>query len=955
MSGSGGLAASGEAASAGAVAPSHDLRGVLRITDFRRLWIAMSVSSLGDWLGLLAITAMASALARDSGRSAEAFAISGVFMLRLAPAVIFGPIAGVVADRLNRRLTMVIGDVLRFLLFLSIPLVGELWWLFTATFLIEIVSLFWIPAKEATLPNLVPRERLEAANQLNLIAAYGTAPIAAGVFTMLSLVSGVLAAGITFFEANPVALALYLNAGTFLFAAAMVYRLDIPVREQPPGAHSSVLGTLVEGWQFVGGTPLVRGLVVGMLGAFAAGGAVVGLAKILVRDLEAGDPGYGVLFGTVFVGLALGMFLGPRLLAGLSRRRLFGMTIVGAGILLSLIALIPDMVIVTLLTLFLGAMAGIAWVIGYTLIGLEVEDEVRGRTFAFVQSMARVMLVLVLAVAPLAAAAIGEHSRQITRGIELTYSGAAITIFLGGILAVVVGVVSFRQMDDRTGVPLWRDLVAAVRSEPYTVPRPAESGFFVALEGGDGAGKSTQAELLAEWLRKKGHEVVVTHEPGGTRIGGFLRDVLLDVANAGLSSRTEALLYAADRAEHVDSVIRPALERGAIVVTDRYVDSSLAYQGAGRELSATEVARLSRWATEGLSPDLTVVLDIDPEAAQRRSEDPADRLESESRAFHERVRQGFLDLAARDARRYFVVDATLPPEEIAARVQERLHFVLPLSAKEEAAREEAEQRAEEQRRVEEAERARLEEERRAAEERLAEERRALVERCRIEAEERERVRLAEEAKRREAEEAARRRAEAEEARRLEAEAAARRRAEAEEARRLEQELAARRRAEAEEARRRAEEARRKAEQVAGEVRERARLEAEARRRAEQATQEIAAHGRHAKPLPEGAPTRELPAVGDDTAVLPNPETLWGGQAAETRADDVPKPSDGRPAQPEPPAPQAVPEPSPTKAPTPFDERADDTVELSLADELLGPWRPADDDDEPVRGFRRRGN
>jgi dTMP kinase len=905
----GGPVANAPAASAAAVAQSHDLRGVLRITEFRRLWFAMSVSSLGDWLGLLALTAMASALARDAGRSAEAFAISGVFMLRLAPAVIFGPIAGVVADRLNRRLTMVVGDVLRCLLFLSIPLVGQLWWLFAATFLIEIVSLFWIPAKEATVPNLVPRKRLEAANQLNLIAAYGSAPIAAGVFTLLSLVSGILAAGITFFDTNPAALALYLNAGTFLFAAAMVYRLKIPAREPVHGAHSSVLRTVVEGWKFVGSTPLVRGLVVGMLGAFAAGGTVVGLAKILVGDLQGGNPGYGVLFGTVFVGLALGMFLGPRLLAGLSRRRLFGVAIVGAGIVLSLIALIPDLVIVTLLTLVLGAMAGIAWVVGYTLIGLEVEDEVRGRTFAFIQTMARVVLVLVLAAAPLVAAAIGDHSRQITRGIELSYSGAAITILLGGLLAVVVGVVSFRQMDDRAGVPIVRDFVAAVRSEPFTAARPVESGFFVAFEGGDGAGKSTQAELVAEWLREKGHEVVVTHEPGGTRIGGFLREVLLDVANAGLSSRTEALLYAADRAEHVDSVIRPALERGAIVVTDRYIDSSLAYQGAGRELSPNEVARLSRWATEGLTPDLTVVLDIEPEQALRRFDDPADRLEAESMAFHERVRQGFLSLAARESRRYFVVDATLAAEEIATRIQERLRGVLPLSAKEHGAKEEAERRAEEQRRIEEAERRRAEAERRAEEERVAAERRALVERCRVEAEQRERARQAEEAERRDAEEAARRRAEAEQARRLEEEAAARRRAEEEEARR------------------RAEDERRKVEEAAAQARERAKLEADARRRAEDATQEIAQLGRHARSA-EGPATLEMPALSDDTVVQPSREPLRSQQAAAS------EPGSGSPAEPA------------------ADEASDETKQLSLADELLGPWTG---DDEPAQGFgRRRG-
>jgi len=874
----GGRVASGPVTPAGAVSPSHDLRAVVQIKAFRRLWGALTLSSFGDWLGLLATTAMAASLTSDS-YAAQNFAVAGVFMLRLLPAVLLGPFAGVVADRLDRRWTMVIGDVLRFALFASIPIVQTLWWLFVASFLIEIASLFWTPAKEATVPNLVPRERLEAANQLSLVTTYGTAPVAAIVFTLLSLLSGVLAAGIPFFDANPNSLALYFNAATFLFSALTIYRLREIPGTGTTGEHPSVLRTLLEGWRFIGRTPLVRGLIVGMLGAFAAGGLVVGLAKTFVRDVGAGDPGYGVLFGAVFVGLAVGMLVGPRLLAGLSRRRLFALALSAAGVVLALLALMNDFVIVVILTLALGGFAGVAWVTGYTLIGLEVEDELRGRTFAFVQSMVRVTLVLVLAAAPAIAGAIGKHTFDVTRGISLSYNGAAITMFIAGLLAATVGVISFRHIDDRPGVPLWQDLVAAARSEPYTATRPAEAGFFIGLEGGDGAGKSTQAELVAEWLREKGHEVVVTREPGGTRIGGFLREVLLDVANAGLASRTEALLYAADRAQHVDSVIRPALERGAVVVTDRYVDSSIAYQGAGRALSAGDVARLSRWATEGLRPDLTVVLDIAPEEAQRRSNDPADRLESESSAFHERVREGFLHLASRDSRRYFVVDATLPPEEVCAQIQARLHGVLPLSPKEQAARAEAERRAEQQLRLEqeahakaEAERKRLEALRKAEEKRLAAERRELVERCRAEAEERERVRQAEEeARRREA-----------------AKAEARRRAEEEAARRRAQEAEVRRRAD-EEARRRA--------------------EAEAARRAE----EEAARRRAEAAQPRAASTLELPVVGDETVVLPSVPAAEQ-PTAEIRAAK-PRPVDSDPA--------------------------DETVEISLADELLGPWRDPD--------------
>jgi len=200
---------------------------------------------------------------------------------------------------------------------------------------------------------------------------------------------------------------------------------------------------------------------------------------------------------------------------------------------------------------------------------------------------------------------------------------------------------------------------------------PVRHRRFVVLEGGEGSGKSTQAAVLAEHLRGLGHEVVVTREPGGTPVGGRIRAVLLDPASAGLDARAEALLYAADRAHHVASLVRPALERGAVVISDRYVDSSLAYQGAGRALPAGEVAALSRWATCGLVPGMTVVLDVDPATGLARAgrvESP-DRLESEPLAFHERVRTGFLELAAADRDRYAIVDSTAAPAVVAAAVR----------------------------------------------------------------------------------------------------------------------------------------------------------------------------------------------------------------------------------------------------------------------------------------------
>lgn len=208
-------------------------------------------------------------------------------------------------------------------------------------------------------------------------------------------------------------------------------------------------------------------------------------------------------------------------------------------------------------------------------------------------------------------------------------------------------------------------------------------GLFIAVEGGDGAGKSTQSALLAGWLRERGAEVVQTREPGGTTLGAALRELVLHGADGSVSPRAEALIFAADRAHHVATLVRPALERGAVVLTDRYLDSSVAYQGAARRLGHEEVRQLSMWAVDGLVPDLTVLLDIGAGEGRRRRGDVHDRLEREADDFHERVRQGFLDLAAREPERYLVLDATADADELAAQVRARVE---PLLARAEGAR-----------------------------------------------------------------------------------------------------------------------------------------------------------------------------------------------------------------------------------------------------------------------------
>ncbi|MFC0526728.1 dTMP kinase [Phytohabitans kaempferiae] len=646
------------------------------------------VASLGDWLGLLATATFASA--QVSGSAAKGLAFGSVIAVRLLPALVLGPVAGVMADRFDRRLTMVICDLLRFVLFASIPVVAlfsenagiTVGWAAIATFLIETVTLLWIPAKEAAVPNLIPRSRLETANQLTLITTYGITPVFAGLG--IAALDRIVRSGNTtppeWAEASN--LALYFNSLSRLAMALVVY---FGIKEISGRAHDgkhtgqSMLRQFLEGWQYVGKTPLVRGLVFGILGAFAGGGVVIGTAQFFARSLNAGDAAFYLLFGTLFVGLGVGIGLGPAVVRDLSRRRWFGMSIVLAGGSVLVLAGAIHLTMAVFGALLVGAGAGMAFLSGVTLLGGEVGDEVRGRVFAFVQTAVRVVLMLAIA---LSSSLVGlGGSRQITiADLGISISSTRLLLLAAGIFGIFTGISAFRQMDDKPGVPVLADLWGSIRGRPLS---PGEGlvgrGTFVVFEGGEGAGKSTQVNALAEALRAEGREVVVTREPGATEVGQRIRSLVLGKQQTGLSPRAEALLYAADRADHVATVVRPALSRGAVVISDRYVDSSLAYQGAGRTLPVDEVSWLSTWATGGLKPDLVVLLDVPPDVGLGRAarRGAADRLESESVAFHERVRYAFLDLAAAEPKRYLVLDATRPAEEITAAVVERVGELIP--------------------------------------------------------------------------------------------------------------------------------------------------------------------------------------------------------------------------------------------------------------------------------------
>jgi dTMP kinase len=695
---------------------------VLSIKSFRRLWIATSLSSLGDWLSLLALSALAYSLTgQHLQATAGAIAVGGVWITSLLPYLLFGPLAGAVADRLDRRINLVVGDVFRAVLYLSIPLnlvfgfANKLTWLYVAQFLASCASLFWTPAKDASIPNLVPPDKLDQANQYSLLTTYGTAPLASLIFVAFASISRGLSQGSNSYFGNPaqgqVSLALYFNVITFVISAITVYSLRNLPRRRNGEAISvpSVAKSIWQGWRFVGQNQVVRGLTIGMIGAFAGAGAVVGLGYAYIRTtLNGGSAGWGTVFAAMFIGLALGMSAGVRFLGKFSKRRLFGLAIAAAGVPLALIGLIPNLPIVVFLVVVLGILAGMAYVTAYTIVGREVDDDTRGRTFAFLQSALRVVMFGVIALSGLLAGGITSLIGKLSGSPDVhvgtvTYNavGNNVVLLLAAVVAMVLGYRAYQQMDDRPGMSLLPDLVAAIRGKalPYTpetaVPangrkdvwsgvhgtarsrQPQQRGLLVAFEGGEGAGKSTQARLLAIWLRENGYDVLATHEPGATKVGMRIRALLLDTAHTGLSPWSEVMMYAADRAEHVSSVIEPALARGTIVVTDRYVDSTLAYQGGGRQLPLNPIRRVNELATGGLVPDLTFLLDLPPAAGLGRRVRSADRLEAEPEQFHDRVRATFLALARADPDRYVVLDATMDVTQLSKAVRGALRDRLP--------------------------------------------------------------------------------------------------------------------------------------------------------------------------------------------------------------------------------------------------------------------------------------
>ncbi|MEV5399061.1 dTMP kinase [Streptomyces cellulosae] len=896
------------------------VRALLRRPQVKRLWSAQLVGGVGDVLALLVLTllvlqASVAEQAFGGGYRGAAFAVATVLGVRILAtllfgAVLLGPLTSLTSQDgpLDRRWTMVGADGLRAALLIVAPLWidwtpgNALAILLVTAFVAGVAERFWTVSREGAAPALLPGpppegasirplpDHLDALRRLSLRTGFVAIPLAALTLVVAALANNLLGTGIEWFGRHQAALASYVAAGLFAASLSVVTFLELP-GTRTPRPRSPLEGLRRPrhaAGPDKGRTGALPLLVVAGASVAGAVAAAVAVAALHAKDLGGGPVLFGLMVGALTGGVVVGIRTAPALLPSLSRRRMLALTLAFTGLALLAAGLVPDVTSVLLILALAGVGAGMAANIAHTLLDQETEEQRRSRVTEHLHAVVRVYVGLGAVVAPVIAAAIGPHRLENGKFV-FAHGGAAFTLMLVGALLLPVAALVLAKVDDRSGVPLRQDLRDALLGGDDPAPAPAGTGFFIALEGGDGAGKSTQAEALADWIRSKGHEVVLTREPGATPVGKRLRSILLDVSSAGLSHRAEALLYAADRAEHVDTVVRPALERGAVVISDRYIDSSVAYQGAGRDLSPTEIARINRWATAGLVPHLTVLLDVSPETARERFTEAPDRLESEPAEFHARVRSGFLTLAAADPGRYLVVDAGQEPEAVTAVIRHRLDRILPLSEAEIAAREEARRKAEEEARR----KAEEEAARKAEEERLERERQEQLAKLRAEEEERKRREL-EEAQRREAER------QAEEARQRAEEA--RRRAEEERQRLLAEEKA---RAE-EEARRKAEEERRR-KQAEEEARLRAEAEAqrlekqrkaeEALLRAEQARQlaERAAAAAEAGPrttaTPSEAPARPAPRKdaprqdADEAITVPTPvvtpTNATGGPVDET--------------------------------------------------------------------------
>ncbi len=598
---------------------------LLRITAFRRLWMAFSVSSLGDWLGLLATTALAAYLTKDTSSLVQGAAVSGVLVTRLAPDLIFAPIAGALVDRFDRRKIAMIGDTIAGCMYLSIAIAGNLTWLLIAQFLVEAVGLFSNPAKQAMWVNIVPRERLAVANQLNYVSVYGMVPVAALLFALLATAAQFFGATpdvdasasnalISVTSAVAINIALVIDSITYFIAASVLFftRNLIPAFLDDQPQQRSVFSLVKEGIGFIKNSRVMRAIYVGILGAFGAGGFVAGVAQAYVATMGGGNAGYGILFGTVFSGLALGMLIGPKVLPAVPRQMVFTMGIGLAGVSLFVMSLIQDFVGAAATSVVMGVFAGIAWITGFTMIGHEVADRLRGRVFSFVTSSVRLALLATIAVGPILANGIGSHLMRIG-SFEMVWSGPGIVLAASGLLVIGVAIFAGRQVGGLRG-ELVRKIVRRIvggRQRRLLDAGESQPGVLIGVVGADPSATATYSDALVSHLSTEGWRTEYVDANPGER-----RDD---------DSQATALRSMAHLADLANERLWPAVESGTVVVCRDYGDAAVVRFGTYAGLTEERLIRLVDWATGELRPDLVLLVEDGGHYGQRDERDERDQ------------------------------------------------------------------------------------------------------------------------------------------------------------------------------------------------------------------------------------------------------------------------------------------------------------------------------------------
>ncbi len=448
------------------VRPSARIEKIFGTREFFRLWIAQVVSATGDWLGLVATISLAAQLSEGS----KGAAIALVLASRVAPGFFLATAVGVIVDRLDRKRVMITCDFGRALVLVTLPFVDTLVGLVIASVVLELLTMMWQPAKEATVPNLVPRDKLTTANSLNVAAAYGMFPVAAGIAALLAKAAEAMSdeGWVTALRLNEEGLAFYVDALSFVVTALIIGRIAIPRQARPERSGSErfnldlggAIRELREGWRLVAENPIVRAVNVGLATAVMGAGIVFSLGALFVHEVIIGrEADFNLVLFSLGVGMAMGVALASMLQNRLNRPKGFSGALIGAGVVLFAAASVDRLSLMAPLAVLLGMMAGPSYVLGFTLLHENVADEIRGRVFSALLVLVRACLLVSLAAAPALSELFGSLSRRwwdgdvVLFGAEVQLPGVRLVMWLAAMVVVTAGVLASWSLRANTREP----------------------------------------------------------------------------------------------------------------------------------------------------------------------------------------------------------------------------------------------------------------------------------------------------------------------------------------------------------------------------------------------------------------------------------------------------------------------------------------------------------------------